>query len=520
MTSLPRAVHKLTLTATVALGVLLFVGSVYALAGTGRIDMIDGQYRFEVSRNLVHSGSLQVLDPALMATEGIHGRYAPYGVGASLAGAPLIAFADRIGAPSVDREQFFFSFASAIGGASVAALLYLFYLSLGISGSRAIAWTLVSAFATLVFPVATSVFDQAQHAFFLLLACWLAFLGATRDSMLLTVAGGCSLAILANFQQSYALVFPTVALATLTPSTSGSASWRRPMARFIVFGCVASLGLVVWGALNYVRFGHPLISGNSEYHPPVFGNPLSGLLTLLFSPGKGLYLYSPTIFIALIGIRRLIHQQRFLGFAIVSTSLVYLGLISSLSFSGGDWSWGPRYFVSVLPLLALGFPFVPVVTATDKKAVQILVSAGVVVQLLALSIDHHRFFYARSLPSFFWYRNEAFYFHHSALFARPGEIWESVREGVPPEATTFNSGPHPELLTYAVFGPGPDVPPEAIPDWMRHYSVFWLPRPWPLWMRYVPSPQRPVNLGVAVSSLAGIGVIGLFAIAFGLRSEQ
>ena len=48
-----------------------------------------------------------------------------------------------------------------------------------------------------------------------------------------------------------------------------------------------------------------------------------------------------------------------------------------------------------------------------------------------------------------------------------------------------------------------------LPEWVRRYSVFWMPRPWPLWMRTIPEEQRPVTLdqiaarmGLAAATIA------------------
>jgi hypothetical protein len=167
-------------------------------------------------------------------------------------------------------------------------------------------------------------------------------------------------------------------------------------------------------------------------------------------------------------------------------------------------------------LTALGFPFVTVATRIGRLAVRAAIVAGVCVQLLGLSLDHHRFFYARSLPAFFWYTNHGFYFHESALFARPAEILDSIEHGVPPEAELFRPGPYSDRLTYAVFGGWghPELPP---PLWMRHYRVFWLPRPWPLWMATIPEAERPVDLRTANAILLVTGLAGAWAIRAGRR---
>jgi hypothetical protein len=102
----------------------------------------------------------------------------------------------------------------------------------------------------------------------------------------------------------------------------------------------------------------------------------------------------------------------------------------------------------------------------------------------------------------------------SALFARPGELLDSIEHGVPPEAEAFRPGPYPVLLTYAVFGGygHRELPP---PLWMRRYSVFWLPRPWPLWMRTIPKEHRPIDIAAAEGILAAMGIGGILAILAG-----
>ncbi len=501
---------------TAAVGVFLLVGAVCALAGPGRIDMIDGQYRFEVARNIIERGSVQVYDPYLGgAVVGVSGVYSPYGIAGSVVAMPMILLGKASGTPSVDREQFFFSFTSALFGAAAAALLFVFYTHLGVGAQAALLWTFVSAFATLAFPQSMTVFDQVQHGFFLLAACFLGWLGARRDSMGLTIGGGMALAILVNFQEIYAILLPTLGLVTLASPDSGPAPRRRAAERFVVFVLVGCLGLLFYAGFNNFRYGSLLFSGKGVNHPSPLGNPLLGLPGLLVSPGKSIFLYSPPTAIALMGVYRLLRPHRYLALAIAASCLAYLGLISMLSFYGGDWCWGPRYFVTILPLAAVGFPF----AAVTRRLGLALVIAGLCVQLLAISLDHHRFFYSRSLPAFFWYTQHGFYFRESALFARPGEILESIRNGVPPEATVFRPGPYPELLTYAVFGAWGD-PGLAPPIWMRHYRVFWQPRPWPLWMRSIPDDRRPVDLPIAIAALLVTGIAGAWAIRSGLRGAR
>ncbi len=324
------------------------------------------------------------------------------------------------------------------------------------------------------------------------------------------------MAILVNFQETYAILLPTLGLAAFTDMGSTPEQRRRAVERYVVFVFVGCLGLLFFAGFNSFRFGRFLFSGKGVNHPSPLGNPLIGLPGLLLSPGKSIFLYSPATAIALAGVYRLFAAHRYLAVAVAVSCLAHLGMISMLSFYGGDWCWGPRYFVTVLPLVALGFPVATFTRRISRIAVRAAIVAGVCVQLLGLSLDHHRFFYARSLPAFFWSTNRGFYFHESALFARPGEILDSIRNGVPPEAELFRPGPYSSRLTYAVFGGWghPELPP---PLWMRHYRVFWLPRPWPLWMATIPEADRPIDLRTANATLLVIALAGAWAIRSGLR---
>lgn len=497
-----------------ALGLFLFVAAVYALAGPGRIDIIDGQYRFEVTKNLVEDRSIQVRDPFLgYAVQGVIGTYSPYGISGSLVALPLVAAASIGGPPSQDSQQFFFSFTSAVLGGATVALLFLFYVELGVRQRPALWWSLAAAFGTLAFPVATSVFEQAQHGFFVLAACFAAYMSARRDSMALAVVGGACLAVLVNYQETFAVLFPALALAAI--GAAERLPKRRSVERAVVFAFSGAMGILFWVALNNYRFGQLLVTGPVDVnHPPPLGNPLLGAVSLLASPGKSLFLYSPPAILGIVGLWRLRRQEPWLFRAAAAAVLTHFALISSLSFFGGDWCWGPRYFVPVLPLLALGMPVAVAWRGCRRIAAGLLVATGCCVQLLAVSVDHHRFFYARSLPTFFWYTRPTYYFEHSALFARPSEVVDMIRHGVPEEADEFRPGPYSGLLTYAVFG-GWGHPGERPPTWMRHYRVFWLPRPWPLWMRTVPPGQRPVNMPLAEGALAAIAVTGLIAVVTG-----
>ena len=501
-----------------AIGLYLLVVSVYLLSGPGRIDIVDGQIRFEVADNLLRLGRPILTDPLTQryGAVGAEGEiYAKYGPAASIAGLPLVALGALTDDPLGETRRFLFSWTSALLGALTAPLLFLLYRRLGVGRGAAVAWVLVAAFATLVWPLATSTFDQAQHAALILLVVYLALLAGQRDSVPLAAAAGLVAGLLLNYQENYLLLFPFLAL----PMLDGGGDRRRILSRFAAFAALTLVGVGLWMLYNQICFQNPFIPGKLRPglfpHPSGRGNALAGLGGLLVSPGKSVLLYSPTIVLGLLGWRLLKGRAEWLAGSILLVSIVHLLFISLLAFWHGDWCWGPRYLVILLPLWAIAFPFAVRTPGRRRLAIG-LVAVGVVVQLLGLSLVHERFFHERALGGMFWAGDTGFYYRESALLSRPGEIWETLSQGVPETARHFSNTAGLEGTTEFIRGFGP---PESAPDLMRHFQVFYLPRPWPLWIPRL-DPERyvaPVRTIVWVPALLMTGLIGGLLVFRGRR---
>jgi hypothetical protein len=131
-------------------------------------------------------------------------------------------------------------------------------------------------------------------------------------------------------------------------------------------------------------------------------------------------------------------------------------------------------------------------------------------------VEHQKFFFARGLNDFFWAEDPWFYFKHSALLARIGETI-SLKNGLPATADLFNSIPKKDWYTYTVLGPPLKFPRSLSPQWMVHFKVFYLPRPWPLWMPSISPALRPINLQAWIAGLITMGLLGLAFIYKGCR---
>jgi hypothetical protein len=136
------------------------------------------------------------------------------------------------------------------------------------------------------------------------------------------------------------------------------------------------------------------------------------------------------------------------------------------------------------------------------------------VQIIGLTIDHQRFFRERGLEDHFWLHNPGFYFRESQLFARVGEL---IDRDTPSSFAYFSSGPSP-LLTYAPFGPPASLRPYTR-IWMRQFAMFFLPRPWPLWMARLRAENRPFNPLAGTIFLGAIGFLGAAVFDVASRSS-
>lgn len=514
----PEAHDRRGRTAMASLALFLCFFSLYALTGPGRIDIIDGQYRWEVARVFLAEGKPAIEDPAL--TRSFHvsaqpdGRYyANYGAGHSFLALPLVALAGLFHDPKLELSRFLFSMTHAATGAGVCVLLLLFYRRLGMSLRRGVLWASVFGVASYHWPMATSTFEQGSHELLLLAAALAAYAGRRQERLGMVAMGGAVAGLLFCFQLNYALLLLPLSLILVRDGDRRGSLWRMG-----VFLASSAGGLVLWMLYNLWRFDSPFFLPTERPGlPPLWGEPVIGMMSLLFSPGKSIVLYSPFVLVSIIGIPALFRRARWLTVAVLATAFVQYLLISSLTFFGSDWAWGPRYLLVLLPLLALAAPFAlpPGCLRRRRVAVGMIVAVSVAVQIMGLAVDHQRFFFERNLPAFFWYQRPWHYFEISAVLARPAEILDIATNDPPPEAKRFVPAPHRDVLTYCIFG----TLPSQSRTWMRGFQVFYVWRPWVAWMYGLPPDQRPIAPTPFAAFFALLGLSGGALLRASLRAR-
>ncbi len=549
----------------VCAGQFVAVFALAALSGPGRIDIVDGQTRYEVARSVVEHGDVKIRDERVwfLVFPGRDGaRYTKYRLPQSVLGVAAITLADATGPATEPRRRFCFVLTSAFACALVSVAFALWFrrtvgqtfLSASPAADRnvcptsrsAVAWALLGIVATPCWFYGTSTFDDILGTAGLVWAVVLAYLSREHRPLLGAAAAGLLLGWTFHCKEPLGVFVLAVLAANL--------DWRRPLRAqwprvALIVGGLA-LGVATYQAYEAYKFPPEATANHAEllrrYVPYWTANPLPALAAFTLSPGAGVLWYCPPLLLCLVGLYRWCAAEPWLCRAVVVGCVVFIGFLSFLTFFNGDPAWGPRYLT---PLFALLWLFAPAGAAVLRPLpVRALLVLGVVVQLLGLSVDPHRLFLARNLPSAFYHNLPGgpwLYFdaNVSQLVNRPrliGEILQSNGE----QEVAFTPGPEPTfafpvldfvdradsvLLTSTVgLAAGLPLTSPAVfltrdlherrrTDAVHRYHVLNSFRPWWANQWYLPPAARPVDLAATAALLAALLLGGLGAVTLGLR---
>jgi len=525
-----------------AWGLFLLLLGVYWLSHPGRIDTIDGQHRFNVARNLIDFvgpiiNDYYLIKHPLPTNPNTGLPYSFYNLPGSASAIPaMILTRAAYGADSI-KDQWAYSVSVIPYSALIAPVFLVFLRGLGACLRDAILLTLLLAFATLWWNGAVTVLDQNQHGLFLLIAAYLAWRYGLTRRIHYALLAGLSFGVLVFYKETYLVLLPAIIWLLADAAAPGSTPKERLQQSLfgismaaLASACVA----VVYFWYNWIRFGSPLM--------PEFGaapvwreQPISGFLALTISPGKSVLLFSPILILGLLGFKDFRQKHPTLAMAIVFATIGHVALISSLMFVGGDYCWGPRYLLPLMPLWML--MTLPLANRIREKFwIKALVVASVFSQLLGLSLDNYRFFYYLNDRDRFWV-DPWIYFKESQFFGRFLEINEVVTERNFTRSKDFESSTgevvrHPvRPVVYPVnLGKAPSglVGTEklnwankrfqeelaegnfALVDqrkWMEDYKVLYLPRPYWGWAGRVEAKQVPLDLNTYLA--AGLATTGM-----------
>jgi hypothetical protein len=363
---------------------------VYVSTSGGTMATGDAVAMFEAASSLIDHGALDV--PASQSTELWRGRdgryYTPFGIGQSLFDVPFIlagrtaarAAGVTMGDPDTIPKALVAA-ASTIPSAVSVAFVVLLAWRLTSNARASVLAALVVAFGTAVWPYSKFGFNAALATASLTGGLYGIAAGTIdrRPAMVAAGSAGLGFALLTRHEMAIAAVMAL-----------GWVMWCAPRGQGAVRLIAASAWPVcaafgVWMTLNAVRFDNVWHTG----HEPAFS--MEGFRAFVVSPSGALLVYSPPVLagIALLGRARRGHA---LSLLLLSVSTALFVFYASLDDWLGTRSYGPRYLVPLLPLLAA--PLAIWIDRGEKGAGRIgviaLCLAGVLVQIPGIAVDFSR----------------------------------------------------------------------------------------------------------------------------------
>lgn len=277
--------------------------------------------------------------------------------GAALAGLPGYAIARPVaGPPSAHNMRATLTamrmFAATLPAILLALLLGTLATRLGLNATFAVVAML---FGTPLFAYGLLFFAHSLTAFALFAS--FAFLFAERRE--LTAGSFMGIAVLSEYPAAIpcailiACALPRLRLRGLLRLLAGGLPFAIVLAMydFAAFGNVFSLGSAHESAAFYRQVAQQGWFGVSFPSPAI-------LFQLLFDPSKGLFVFSPVLLLAFLGIRRAhasLPRAEFV--ALVATPLSIVLTFSGYANWDGGWTVGARYLVPSLPFFALLIAF-------------------------------------------------------------------------------------------------------------------------------------------------------------------
>ncbi|MDE3091828.1 MAG: glycosyltransferase family 39 protein, partial [Chloroflexota bacterium] len=368
---------------SIAAWIALFLFGVYLLSFSGRLYSQDSMLMVSVAESAAKRGEFSADQMwTLYKARGELGpdgeAYSKTGYGASLFALPLYLLA--LAVPGLGLVQ-----TTLLSSAGVIALTgALVFLS-----ARRLKYPRgVSVAAALLFGLATPAWVYAKQfwsepfslctlfaAFYFLLRYRETF--ANRDALMAGLALGLAVAT----RVTNAALVPFFALYGFYFARRDVRARRG----LFLFGVTLALSAASIAWYDWGRYGSALATGYRA--DETFDNPiLLGLYGLLFSPGKGLFVFMPFLAALPWSAAAFCRRARHESLLILAVSAIYLILFSTWYYWWGGTNWGPRFLVPLIPFLVLSVaPALEIVAHLDVHKKTWVVFAAIFSALCILS---------------------------------------------------------------------------------------------------------------------------------------
>jgi len=280
-------------------------------------------------------------------------------------------------------------------------ILYLFSRRLKYSPRTSTLLSLLYGFTTIAFSYATNSFCEPANTLMILLSLFWLYLYSQNKSYLMLTLSGLAMGY-ACFIRIWDLFLLPGLLFYITLYHLKEKKSFKPLeflSTFAIFLLPILFMILVNESYFYFTSGSGYFFGKGTGTFPSRQSdfsqfsPLSILPTalygLLFSTGKGIFLYNPVILLGLFNFRNfyLKHRLEALIFAyIFIVHLIFIGSLEERAWTG-DLAWGPRYLLPTIPFLILLLAKQERKKQLWPKLLILGALVGLIVQLPSLLVD-------------------------------------------------------------------------------------------------------------------------------------
>jgi len=315
-----------------------------------------------------------------------HGkRFMVYNPGQTFSFIPIYYFAKIISGNSAEayyKAAFLVSFVNYFIQILCVYLLFKLAIAIGAQRKRAIIMALFFGVTSYSFSFAQSTYEHHFEMLFILLSYYIVI--SHKPLKHYGLYAGIALSVGILFRSTTLLALPGLLLLL---------NERKDIFKMLL---ATSLGVIVVMLYNYCRFANPFEFGYTIAWKLAHGENLryfwsiqqipENLIGLLLSPGKGLLMYSPTMIISCIGLRKFYYNHKRLTISLTVLSVCYLFLFSmNFDWHGSIWAFGPRYILPIVPLLYLA-----IIELRIKKIFYLCIIIGFLSQLLLITVNYKR----------------------------------------------------------------------------------------------------------------------------------
>jgi len=342
-----------TASASLQAGIFLTILFAYLVCESRTPPYIDSKQVYDVAESIVYRGSVKIPIPNGWG-------YAMHPFLPSAIHVPGAVLRRALASENPELDKIVKPITSHLGSEVMAALGCLVFfrllLYLGVSALAASLGTLALAFGTFLPIYARTAWSEVCQA-----TCFIGFYSSLlrlkdEPGRKTGLWFGLWTGMLVNSKYMFALALPGAILFL------GFQAWRsRKLHAFFKAGLwslstgAAFVVLMLW--YNWARTGAPSSTG----YPTVSGlvasvfqeNILFGLWSQFFSLGKNIFFYNPPLVLGVVALPYVARTRPACLWGLVLTAGPVLCLYSKFVYWSGDWCWGPRYLLFLVPAILL-----------------------------------------------------------------------------------------------------------------------------------------------------------------------